>query len=268
MNDKGHTQSARTSANRSGNADINAFVLEKNIFSNIFERDIKRVFIYKKSERLAKAIHLITPAFRENPSLRNRLDEIAVRLIDAAVLSPISARNVFSHELLALSSMLSIAQTGGLLSTMNAELINHEAHMLLQEVATYEEPRLFLDDMPSLAEFAKAAQNTASPVVSTHAPTHTANMQTRTANATRFNKGQRTSKGHKGQVKDKATVSTRRDAVLAVVRSKGSVYIKDVSTVIRNVSEKTIQRELVALVGEGILTRTGERRWTSYSLAS
>ncbi len=258
MNDKGHTQSARTSANRSGNADINAFVLEKNIFSNIFEKDIKRVFIYKKSERLAKAIHLITPAFRENQSLRNRLDETAVRLIDAAVLSPISARTIFSHELLALSSILSIAQTGGLLSAMNAELINHEAYMLLQEVATYEEPRLFLDEMPSLAEFAKSAQNTASPIASTHTTTH----------ATRSNKGQRTDKGHKGQIKDNHAVSTRRDAVLAVVRSKGNVYIKDVSTVIRNVSEKTIQRELVALVEEGILTRTGERRWTSYSLAS
>ena len=61
--------------------------------------------------------------------------------------------------------------------------------------------------------------------------------------------------------------SGRRDAVLSVLRSKGPLYIKDISTVIRDVSEKTIQRELQALVAEGVVARTGERRWTSYALA-
>ena len=36
---------------------------------------------------------------------------------------------------------------------------------------------------------------------------------------------------------------------------------------VRDVSEKTIQRELQALVEAGKVTRTGERRWTTYSLA-
>src|SRR3989338_9631811 len=131
------------------------FVLEKNIFNNIFEKDIRRVFIYKKAERLAKAIHLITPAFAESMSLRNRIDAIAVGLVDAAILPSGAARLALSRELLALSSVLSIARTGGLLSPMNAELIAREAHILLQEVAADEEPRLFLDDAPTLSAIAK-----------------------------------------------------------------------------------------------------------------
>ena len=40
---------------------------------------------------------------------------------------------------------------------MNAELIAREAHLLLQETASYEEPRLFLEESPTLAELAKRA---------------------------------------------------------------------------------------------------------------
>jgi predicted ArsR family transcriptional regulator len=60
--------------------------------------------------------------------------------------------------------------------------------------------------------------------------------------------------------------SPRQEAVLAVLRTKGPSYIKDISTVIRDVSEKTIQRELQALVTAGLISRTGERRWTQYAL--
>src|SRR3989344_8802708 len=134
------------------------FVLEKSIFSNIFEKDIRRGFIYKKAERLAKAIHLITPAFAPSVSLRNRLDTIAVGLIDAAILPPMSAKEAFSRELLALSSVLAIARSSNLLSPMNATLITNEAHALLSEIAAYEEPRLFLDDSPTLADLARGAR--------------------------------------------------------------------------------------------------------------
>ena len=73
-------------------------------------------------------------------------------------------------------------------------------------------------------------------------------------------------KGHGiGQVSDKNT--SRREAILSILKAKGPSYIKDISTVIRDVSEKTIQRELQALVERGTITRAGERRWTTYALA-
>jgi DeoR/GlpR family transcriptional regulator of sugar metabolism len=60
----------------------------------------------------------------------------------------------------------------------------------------------------------------------------------------------------------------RREAIVDVLKSKGTIYIKDVSTVIRGVSEKTLQRELQKLVQEGVITKTGSRRWTAYTLSS
>lgn len=234
------------------------FVLEKSIFTNVFEKDIRRVFIYKKAERLAKAIHLITPAFTESVSLRNRIDAIAVGLIDAAILSRGAARSALSRELLALSSVLSIARTSGVLSPMNAELIAREAHMLLHEVAAYEEPRLSLEEAPTLSDIAKNALSRVAPKALNPAPERQS--------------PQLASPFRKGHIKDMEHISDspikdRRDAVLSVIRNKKTASIKDISTLIRGVSEKTIQRELSTLIGLGMVLKQGERRWSTYSLA-
>lgn len=238
------------------------FVLEKSIFNNIFEKDIRRVFIYKKAERLAKALHLIAPAFAESVSLRNRIDAIAIGLVDAAVLPPSTARTALSRELLALSSVLSIARTGGLLSAMNAELIAREAHILLQEIAAYEEPRLFLDEAPTLSGIAKSAlkKEVTERSVSAMQVARVAPATTRIAPVPAKRHIKDSTQVDKGHIKD------RRDAVLSVIQNKGSVSIKDISTLIRGVSEKTIQRELAALIESGVVVKRGERRWSTYSL--
>jgi hypothetical protein len=234
------------------------FVLEKSIFANIFEKDIRRVFIYKKAERLAKAIHLITPAFTDSVSLKNRIDAIAIGLIDAAILPPGAARTALPRELLALSSVLSIARTSGILSSMNAELITREAHMLLHEVASYEEPRLSFADTPSLSDIAK---NALSREASRNQGQTRKRLPVRAAGGT-----------HKGHIKDtdsaaEGHIKDRRDTVLSVIRDKGTASIKDISTLVRGVSEKTIQRELLALIESGKVLKHGERRWSTYSLA-
>lgn len=236
------------------------FVLDKGIFSNIFEKDIRRVYIYKKAERLAKAIHLVSPAFRTSPALRNRMDQVAIGLVDAAILPPISAKDSMSRELLALSSVLSIARTGGLLSSMNAELISREAQQLLQEIATYEEPRIFLEEAPSLAALAKEAGSERFT-----APATRASEAARPPRAAFPRRSSAPAADSKGQIKDKTT--ERRQAITSILQAKGPSYIKDISTMIRDVSEKTIQRELQALIDSGEVTKTGERRWTQYAVA-
>jgi len=228
------------------------FVLEKTIFNNIFEKDIRRVFIYKKAERLARAIHLIIPAFAESVSLKNRIDALAVGIVDAALLPPAIMRAMLSRELLALSSMLSIVRTSGLLSSMNAEIITQEAHILLQEVALYEEPRLSLDEAPTLSALAKRA-------LSQEVSSFKHPALSRSTERTLLDKR---------HIKDTEQIKDRREAILSVIKNKQKANIKDISTIIRGVSEKTIQRELSALIGSGAVLKEGERRWSTYSLTS
>ena len=248
--DIGHSIEVRQVQTKAKDARIEDFVLEKSIFNNIFEKDIRKVFIYKKAERLAKAIHLIEPAFSEYVSLRNRIDAVAVGLIDAAIISSGSIRASLSRELLALSSILSIARSGDLLSPMNAEIIMREAHSLLQEIAEYEEPRMFLEDMPTLSDIAK-------------------NVPARASHKTTSSETPRRS-GQK-RIKDisvgKAHIKDRRETILSVIKNRQKASIKDISTLIRGISEKTVQRELAALIEEGVILKKGERRWSTYSLA-
>jgi|GEM_PF-2213596 len=73
-------------------------------------------------------------------------------------------------------------------------------------------------------------------------------------------------------VKDKNQIPTdknaqRTDKVVSFLKEKGPVSIREIRLVIKDISEKTIQRELATLVDQGRVIRTGERRWSTYMLA-
>lgn len=251
--DIGQSIEIRQIKSKGNSAQLQDFVLEKSIFNNVFEKDIRRVYIYKKAERLAKAIHLISPAFSDSVSLKSRIDALAVGLVDAAVLPSSVARVALSRELLTLSSILSIAQTSGLLSPMNAELIARESHLLLREVAEYEEPRLSFDEAPTLSDIARQAFQRPATV--------SRPIQDRRTGGSYAAKG----KGHIKDISD-TRITDRTEAILSVIRNRKKASIKDISTVIREISEKTIQRELVTLVASGKVLKQGERRWSTYSI--
>jgi DeoR/GlpR family transcriptional regulator of sugar metabolism len=60
--------------------------------------------------------------------------------------------------------------------------------------------------------------------------------------------------------------SERRIIIMDTARQKREINVRDVAEKIRGVSEKTIQRELLAMVAEGILAKKGEKRWSTYSI--
>lgn len=59
---------------------------------------------------------------------------------------------------------------------------------------------------------------------------------------------------------------SRRDQILGLFVKGVDVSIKDIAIRIRGCSEKTIQRELNALVYDNIIERIGEKRWSRYIL--
>ena len=60
----------------------------------------------------------------------------------------------------------------------------------------------------------------------------------------------------------------RLSLILEVVRQLKSASIKDISAVVKNYSEKTIQRQLSALIEQGLVRKEGERRWSVYYAVS
>lgn len=67
--------------------------------------------------------------------------------------------------------------------------------------------------------------------------------------------------GAQGQSKGQ---SERMSLILDLVRKKKSLSIKEIARVIKDCSEKTIQRELAALISQGLVRKVGERRWSLY----
>lgn len=72
---------------------------------------------------------------------------------------------------------------------------------------------------------------------------------------------------HKGQQASIKRHMGRREEILTIIKDKKSVSIKDIKLIITGCSEKTLQRELIALVMNGVLKKEGERRWSTYALA-
>ncbi len=239
-------------ANTSGKYDHRTdIVLEKSIFSNVFEKDIRRVFVYKKIERIVKALNLIAPAFVGNGALKDRIDTLALRLLDTARLSTREIRSKLPQEVLALSSLLSVARTARMLSPMNTEIIMHEAQELLKEVEGHEDTALILEDVPTISTLAKKSFT----------------KETKRSHL----RAQKQEAGDKGHIKDIVAQldgnNDRKGAIISLIKSKGRANIKDISMIVQGVSEKTIQREITALVESGVVVKTGERRWSTYSLS-
>jgi DNA-binding transcriptional ArsR family regulator len=77
----------------------------------------------------------------------------------------------------------------------------------------------------------------------------------------------KTDKGHEVNKVIDVARDSRKARILKLVKDNGEVTIKDITNYFPELSEKTIQRELIAFVDSGVLKKTGERRWSRYSLA-
>lgn len=62
------------------------------------------------------------------------------------------------------------------------------------------------------------------------------------------------------------TMSDRKKKIVDFVGANGKKTIKEILPIFDNISEKSVQRDLLELVKEGKLTTEGEKRWRAYSL--
>src|SRR3989338_522532 len=59
---------------------------------------------------------------------------------------------------------------------------------------------------------------------------------------------------------------SRREKIVELLRLNGPSSVSDLARTVEGCSDKTIQRELVSMVSLGLLKKTGDRRWSRYSL--
>ncbi len=233
----------------------------------LFEKDPNFVFVYKKTEKLATAVYMVTGLFSDNEpmkwSLRRKVSELMsfnLTYKDIAGSSQIDFNHSVQTRVLEIVSLLDISERAGLISTMNFSILKQEFSGLLDTFNSFEKA---LKDLPqetlSKTFFDTQLQSPISSSGSTNVPAAL----------------QGSLKVNQSHLKDNTSASSsdnqkrssRQNIILNMLKKKKEVTIKDITEVIKNCSEKTIQRELISFIAAGVLKKTGERRWSKYSLA-
>lgn len=232
-------------------------------YKTLFSDDVYLMQVHKKSHGISRAIYLITDFFDDKEPIKFHMRQRACDLVEHVLslsteLSPERKRlldNIIRTSL-SLISFSEIAMFAGIESQMNHSVLCAEIQGLVSMIEDREMPsRLGRHFVLDAAFFSKENKNENVPSI---AAKKSVSHASRVANLNTLNNSE-SSDNRKNE---------RRASILSIIRSKGNPSIKDISDVITDCSEKTVQRELLDMVANGLLKKEGERRWSRYSLVS
>ncbi len=224
------------------------------------------VFLLKKTEKLASAIYLMTNHFSDNEPLKRSLRDKSANLVSFMIgykdlngIQLVGFKKEVENRVIEIVSLLELSLNVGLISRMNFNIVQEEFVKLISTIKSSPAPYAGASEVDTINEgFFNVGGYKIQPKSSIEVPTsqhnHIANILEHKRNEISI--------GGTPEFKK----SSRQNIILSVIRKKGEITIKDISDVIKNCSEKTIQRELISLVSSGLVKRSGERRWSKYSL--
>lgn len=207
-------------------------------------------YIFKKTERIVSVVFYILNSVPENAHTKLHIEDIqhAARATHDAVLQSLETR-VFAaedivrgvaHALITLQSKLSVAQVAGVMSPEVYGVFANEIDSVLRGMSKY------TGDDSEIFTFSTQPE-VSTPAPQKHNPMRVAHTPAAASSVASAQPG-------------------RRERIKTILEAKREASIKDISGIITDVSEKTIQRELQSMIEDNIVKRQGERRWSKYSL--
>jgi hypothetical protein len=240
-------------------------------------------FFVQKAEKLATAMYMITDIIDSREPIRWKAREEAMEvlsLIGGSGLNKSYQSNTLHEITQAINRsihILTLARNAKLISEMNALVVMKEYSELKDKIThnwsgLHEQPLLRLNQ-----QFFKTESV---PPTSPHRISFPQQEIKRTLPGTQqfSSQEQSVSYAHRTQseqsVKDnqsdkissKNSSGERKQVILNLLKTKTEVSVSDVLKELPNVSDKTVQRELVGMVESGVLQKKGEKRWSTYSL--
>lgn len=225
------------------------------------------LYIFKKTEKITSALYLISGLLKDEEPMKWELRDKGMDLVGSSFMASstvpgdknVMIQTLFSSALETIS-LLNIAKLSNLISPMNHKLLVAEIDNVLG---------LLRDKLASSAENAGYVLSeeffrTPSMFGSGFKSDNRSNRNNSyDGNGSEKQVKTTVSKGHVDVVEKK---SHRQDAIVTILKGQSNLTIKDFVKVIKDCSEKTIQRDLIELVDRGIVKKEGERRWSKYSL--
>jgi hypothetical protein len=216
-------------------------------------------FSFLKSERIAHVLVLLA-ASAPHPDL----DELVSQAKDVPQSIVFFAAGevttqVLLAEVFAIMSSLRLAGANGLVRQENIVVIVDEYQKIAQTMGGGNHPSPFVTPEDFALPLSLSPQVAPQRLVLEQQAAHPILKDTR--------KGH-TKKPIDTNKKAPQDQNSRTETILEFVLKSTGVSIKDISNVVRDCSEKTIQRELAGLIQRGLIKKVGERRWSLYLPAS
>lgn len=259
----------------------------------------------KKCERIATAIYLVTNFLSDNEPMKARLRTLSLELVRDSSQVKSGSQMVETNVLEDLRSnieetlsLFELAFIAGLVSEMNFTILKREYTSLRNTIEVKKASRESRTDTILGDNFFGTSEVVTRPTftptfrteVSAEEEREKAVSKRQTIGQSSITMSDRNTKGQEEKPKVERTSfgpkvgteyahsssprattdvakESRRARILKLVKDNREVTIKDIATHFADLSEKTIQRELVSLVEGGVLKKFGERRWSRYALA-
>ena len=228
-------------------------------FQKLLQDELYYRAIFKKTEKIVSVVFYILNNIEANAKSETHISniagkahfahELALRSLEAKRVNAREVLEQFVQALIALDSTFRVAATAGAITSEVAGAVTAEIDGVLRAMQPYLENGSSIESLLS----------------NDHAPTERRPVRERAPRATVT-----PSTGSSVAAEPVSTrlnpAADRRTRIVTILEAKGESTIKDISEIITDVSEKTIQRELNAMIEEGQVIRQGERRWSKYSL--
>ncbi len=226
-------------------------ILNDSSFQKLLHNDNYYQHIFKKTEKIVSVVFYIINNIDFDKKSETQISNLAskahlthehaLRTLEARQSSAKEILEQFAQALIGLDSTLRVASAMSLISSDVLTVVVNEIDAVLRGINSYIGTDSF--------SFAGSTDATVTPAKSKPAAV--------TSSA---------STGPKTDSVAKSTAADRRQRIITILEAKGEATIKDISEIITDCSEKTIQRELNTLIEDNQVKRQGERRWSRYSL--
>lgn len=245
-------------------------------------------FANKKTEKLVTALYMVTDCMDTEDALKNKLRLLGVELLSdmykLTTLSPMDKHVQIPISLTHIQEVLSfieISYTIGFISEMNTMILKKEFSDLVGQLESYRSKdkhfTFTLDEKMFEPQDGRVLNKNQDYNYKGHTyikDNSIGQLDKRTPyNTMSFTNGdieKYQSKKINSPHSNLAEREERKNKILTLIKDlpigQSGVSIKDISLAFADCSEKTIQRELNALVLNGKLVKTGAKRWSRYSL--
>jgi len=248
-------------------------------------QNIEYNLIYKRFEKIVAALYLVTKHLSDTDPLKKNIRQKSVELLESindmreeSYATNFIAKDRAESASKYIGSLLNVSAQAGVISSTNVDIIDTEftkaINLFGQTALTNGE-----DGEIDARSYGINHSTKSNIGIGERAFSNVSNErgfsikdkdiniigQNKTHGIKRNNETERNLSDTKVSLKPRK--KSRREFILSVISQKGEVTIKDISSVFKGCSEKTIQRELISLVNDGVVLKEGERRWSKYSLS-